>query len=109
MPCPDSFFHFKLEMERRVKSNIKEIPNQLKMSMDIKLKSIFMKYLSLLCFFFVSVSGVYSQFEKIQSFQKNLIENEITASNVALVFKDGKVIYHNIENSMNPNGKPMTK
>lgn len=32
---------------------------------------------------------------------------EITASNVALVFKDGKVIYHNIENSMDPNGKPI--
>ena len=66
-----------------------------------------MKYFSFLCFFFVSISGVYSQFEQIQSFQRDLIENEITASNVALVFKDGEVIYHNIENSMNPKGKPI--
>ena len=66
-----------------------------------------MKYFSFLCFFFVSISGVYSQLEQIQSFQRDLIENEITASNVALVFKDGEVIYHNIENSMNPKGKPI--
>lgn len=50
---------------------------------------------------------VFSQFEKIQSFQRNLIENEITASNVALVYKDGKVIYHHIENSLHPHAKPI--
>jgi CubicO group peptidase (beta-lactamase class C family) len=66
-----------------------------------------MKHLLILCFFFITTSDVYSQFEQIQSFQKDLIENEITASNVAMVFKDGEVIYHNIENSMNPNGKPI--
>jgi CubicO group peptidase (beta-lactamase class C family) len=66
-----------------------------------------MKKLSFLFLIFLSTNSVFSQFEKIQSFQRNLIESEITASNVALVFKDGKVIYHNIENSMAPNGKPI--
>lgn len=66
-----------------------------------------MKKLSFLFLLFLSTNSVFSQFEKIQSFQRNLIDSEITASNVALVFKDGKVIYHNIENSMAPNGKPI--
>lgn len=60
-----------------------------------------------LFFFFITFNSVYSQFEKIVSFQKDLIKNEVTASNVAMVFKNGEVIYHNIENSMNPNGKPI--
>jgi len=64
-----------------------------------------MKKLSILFFLFTSISSVFSQYEKIRSFQRDLIENEVTASNVALVFKDDAVIYHNIENSMNPNGK----
>lgn len=66
-----------------------------------------MKKVSFLFLIFLSTNSVFSQFEKIQSFQRNLIENEITASNVALVFKDGKVIYHNIENSMDPKGRPI--
>jgi CubicO group peptidase (beta-lactamase class C family) len=66
-----------------------------------------MKKLSFLFLIFLSTNSVFSQFEKIKSFQRNLIDSEITASNVALVFKDGKVIYHNVENSMNPNGKPI--
>ena len=56
-------------------------------------------------FFFASICNVYSQFDKIETFQKNLIEDEITASNVALVFKDGEILYHHIENSKNPNAK----
>jgi CubicO group peptidase (beta-lactamase class C family) len=56
-------------------------------------------------FFFASIGNVYSQFEKIETFQKKLIEDEITGSNVALVFKDGKILYHHIENSKNPNAK----
>ena len=68
-----------------------------------------MKKVSFLFLIFLSTNSVFSQFEKIQSFQRNLIENEITASNVALVFKDGKVIYHNIENSMDPKGRPIYK
>jgi CubicO group peptidase (beta-lactamase class C family) len=64
-----------------------------------------MKKIILPFFFFTFISNVYSQFEKIETFQKNLIENEITASNVALVFKDGEVIYNHIENSNNTKGK----
>jgi CubicO group peptidase (beta-lactamase class C family) len=64
-----------------------------------------MKKIILSFFFFTFISNVYSQFEKIETFQKNLIENEITASNVALVFKDGEVIYNHIENSNNTKGK----
>ncbi|MGK0126776.1 MAG: CubicO group peptidase (beta-lactamase class C family), partial [Candidatus Azotimanducaceae bacterium] len=56
-------------------------------------------------FFFASICNVYSQFEKIETFQKNLIEDEVTGSNVALVFKDGEILYHHIENSKNPNAK----
>jgi CubicO group peptidase (beta-lactamase class C family) len=66
-----------------------------------------MKKIIFLFFFFTSISAVYSQFKEIQSFQKNLIENEVTASNVALVFKDGEVIYHHIENVTDPKGKPI--
>ena len=66
-----------------------------------------MKKLIFLFFFFLCIGSAYSQFEKIQSFQRELIESEVTASNVAMVFKDGAVIYSNIENSMNPNGKPI--
>jgi len=66
-----------------------------------------MKKVSFLFLILLSTNSVFSQFEKILSFQRNLIENEITASNVALVFKDGKVIYHNIENSMDPKGRPI--
>jgi CubicO group peptidase (beta-lactamase class C family) len=58
-----------------------------------------------LCAFNIS----FSQFEKINTFQNKLIENEITGSNVALVWHNGKVIYHNIENSYHTNGKPINE
>jgi CubicO group peptidase (beta-lactamase class C family) len=64
-----------------------------------------MKKILLPFFFFAFISNVYSQFEKIETFQKNLIEDEVTGSNVALVFKDGEVLYHHIENTKNPHGK----
>ncbi|PQB06878.1 hypothetical protein BST83_06730 [Polaribacter filamentus] len=67
--------------------------------------NIIMKKTIFIFFFFASISNVYSQFEKIETFQKNLIEDEITASNVALVFKDSEILYHHIENSKNPNAK----
>ena len=35
----------------------------------------------------------------IEKFQKNLVEQGVTGSNVRQVFKDGKVIYNNITNS----------
>ena len=58
-----------------------------------------------ICVFNIS----FSQFEKINTFQSKLIENEITGSNVALVWQNGKVIYHNIENSYHTNGKPINE
>ena len=69
--------------------------------------NIIMKKIILTFFFFAFISNVYSQFEKIETFQKNLIEDEVTGSNVALVFKDGEVLYHHIENTKNPHGKPI--
>jgi CubicO group peptidase (beta-lactamase class C family) len=69
------------------------------------LKSITMKKIVCTFFFFTFISAVYAQFEKIETFQKNLMEDEVTASNVTLVFKEGAVQYHHIENSKNPNGK----
>lgn len=47
----------------------------------------------------------FSQFEEINSFQKKLIQNEITGSNVAMVWQDGQEIYHHIENSFHSKGK----
>ena len=42
---------------------------------------------------------VYSQFEAIKSFQKEIIKNEITGSNVVMIYKEGKVVFLNAENS----------
>ena len=41
----------------------------------------------------------YSQFEAVKNFQKEIIKNEITGSNVVMIFKEGKVVYLNAENS----------
>ena len=41
----------------------------------------------------------YSQFEAVKNFQKEIIKNEITGSNVVMIFKNGKVIFFNAENS----------
>ena len=57
-----------------------------------------MKHLLLFFFFFVN-SLIYSQFNEIKLLQKKLISDEITGSNVALVYKEGSVIYFNIQNS----------
>ncbi len=35
----------------------------------------------------------------IEEFQKNLVDNGITGSNVTQVFKDGEIVYNNIANS----------
>ena len=47
----------------------------------------------------------FSQFDNIKSFQKKLIQEEKTGSNVAMVYKDGNMIYHHIENSNKPGDK----
>ena len=53
------------------------------------------KYLVL---FLLTQTISFSQFENIKSFQKKLIKEEKTGSNVAMVYKDGNMIYHHIEN-----------
>ena len=57
-----------------------------------------MKKFALLYFFFIPTI-CFSQFDKIRILQKNLIDNEITGSNVAMVYKNGKTIFFNIQNS----------
>jgi CubicO group peptidase (beta-lactamase class C family) len=47
----------------------------------------------------------FSQFENIKSFQKDLITEALTGSNVALIYQGGKLIYHHIQNSKNPGDK----
>ena len=64
---------------------------------------------NLLLLFICAFNILFPQFEKINKFQNKLIENEITGSNVALVWQNGKVIYHNIENSYHTNGKPINE
>jgi CubicO group peptidase (beta-lactamase class C family) len=58
------------------------------------------KVLSILLFLHCALFA--DDFEAIKAYQKALIEEEITGSNVALVFQDGKVTYHHVQNS----GKP---
>jgi CubicO group peptidase (beta-lactamase class C family) len=56
-----------------------------------------MKQFIFLLFFANSLS--FSQFNEIKLLQKKLIVDEITGSNVALVYKEGNVVYFNIQNS----------
>ena len=55
-----------------------------------------------LALFLLAQTISFSQFENIKSFQKKLIQEEKTGSNVAMVYKDGNMIYHHIENSNKP-------
>ena len=41
----------------------------------------------------------YSQFDAVKDFQKEIIKNEITGSNVVMIYKEGKVVFLNAENS----------
>ena len=56
-----------------------------------------MKQFIFLLFFANSLS--FSQFNEIKLLQKKLIVDEITGSNVVLVYKEGSVVYFNIQNS----------
>ena len=56
-----------------------------------------MKQFIFILFFANSLS--FSQFNDIKLLQKKLIIDEITGSNVALVYKEGSVVYFNIQNS----------
>ena len=56
-----------------------------------------MKQFIFILFFANSLS--FSQFNEIKLLQKKLIVDEITGSNVALVYKEGSVVYFNVQNS----------
>ena len=51
-----------------------------------------------LCFL-IENNLAYSQFEAVKNFQKKIIKNEITGSNVVMIYKEGKVVFFNAENS----------
>ncbi len=57
------------------------------------------KILKLSLLFLIGNNLAYSQFEAVKNFQKEIIKNEITGSNVVMIFKEGKVVYLNAENS----------
>ena len=41
----------------------------------------------------------FSQFDEVKLLQEKLIKEEITGSNVAMIYKEGKTIFFNIQNS----------
>ena len=45
---------------------------------------------------------------KILEFQKTLIEDEVTGSNIAMVFKDGHIVYKEVINSGKLGDKDIT-
>lgn len=47
--------------------------------------------------------------EVIRNFQKTLIEDEISASNEVLIFKNGKIVFRNTENSEKKGDRPINK
>ncbi|OUW35261.1 MAG: hypothetical protein CBD39_00975 [Flavobacteriaceae bacterium TMED179] len=56
-----------------------------------------MKKIVFLLLFVQSIS--FSQFNEIKLLQERLIDDEITGSNVVMVYKDSKTIFYNIQNS----------
>ena len=65
------------------------------------------KYIVLLIFFMFSCNSNIEQ-NHIQKFQKNLVDSEQTGSNIAMVFKDDKIVYNNIFNSQKEGDKEIT-
>ncbi len=69
------------------------------------MKSLYKKYkikssiLIIILIFFSCLSNNNSESNPINKFQKKLIEDETTGSNVAMVFKDDKIIYKQVVNS----------
>ncbi len=61
-------------------------------------------FLSLFVVFSIRL-GLGADYEAIEAFQKALIDEEITGSNVAMVFQDGKTLYHHAQNSGKPGDK----
>ena len=63
-------------------------------------KSIKMKKIFITCLFVLIQNNLsHSQFEAVKNFQKELIKNEITGSNIVMIYKEGKVVFLNAENS----------
>jgi len=56
------------------------------------------KYIALLIFLITSCNSN-NEKNNILEFQKNLVNTEQTGSNIAMVFKDDKIVYNNIFNS----------
>lgn len=78
-------------------------------------QNIFMKpsdlYLSML-FFFTGHLLVYSQIinnEILENFQRNLVVEKHAGSNVILINKENRIVYHHIENSNSPGDKDIIK
>tara|TARA_A100001011_G_scaffold347662_1_gene384935 strand:- start:220 stop:381 length:162 start_codon:yes stop_codon:yes gene_type:complete len=51
------------------------------------------KILIISLFILIQNKLAHSQFEAIKSFQKEIIKNEITGSNVVVIYKEGRVVY----------------
>ncbi len=59
-------------------------------------------------FTILSISLAQAGFEPLKEFQKSIIDDEITGSNVAMVFRDGQVVYYHAENSSKPGDKDVS-
>ena len=57
---------------------------------------------------FLSFSITQADFNAVREFQKAIIKEEITGSNVAMVFHNGRTVYYHEENSLKPGDKNIT-
>ena len=63
---------------------------------------------TVLAFLFLSFLIANADFASVKEFQKSVIDDEFTGSNVAMIFQDGKTIYHHTQNSSKPGDKDVT-
>jgi len=64
--------------------------------------------LSALLLLLLNVAFVNADFDAVKEFQKSIIDEEMTGSNVTMVFQDGKTVYYHAENSSKPGDKNVT-
>ncbi len=57
------------------------------------------KIFTISIFIFIQSKLAHPQFEAVKSFQKEIIKKEITGSNIMMIYKEGKVVFLNAENS----------
>ena len=57
------------------------------------------KIFTISIFIFIQSKLAHPQFEAVKSFQKEIIKKEITGSNIMMIYKEGKVVFFNAENS----------